>query len=1295
MTNFTLYQRLNPVIKRIRFRRVMLTLTAVLFCFAFVVLAMILLNQSGQLDVRGFWLPLSLVAAMTCVVGWVWACRSVGSTAEVIQKLEQRFPDLDSALMTAAEQSSDRGKPLGFLQQDVLRRVVNHSFANEWKSLIPGWHLFAVPVIGLLAFVSLAAATLFMEVNAVSIPAVEAPLKFSTVATDNSNYEISVEPGNVEVERGKSLLVLARFSEAIPPESFLVYSFFADESTSDPQSEDEPKLEEVRVPMNKSLDDPIFGARIASISKPCNYWVEFAGQQSEQFEVSIFEYPALVRADAELDFPEYTKMENKTVQDVRRVSAVEGTQVELSFFLNKEGTTATLVPKAESDSAGENSIKLVPDSSDPKRMTAQIEMIESSKFELLLVDQDGRENRVPPTLAMNVLKNQLPDLKLTSPRRDVQVSAIEELELAATAWDDFGINSLGVNFSISGKSDNDLVLLEDAAPKKKHLVDHLLEFEELQAAPDELLSYYFWAEDVGPDGEPRRVESDMFFAEVRHFDEIFRQGAAPPAGQPPSGQPGESGENAEKAQELAELQKEIINATWRVVRREKSASVSEVFGEDTALLVESQGEALTKLQEAAAEIEDVNSQAFVEAGLAYMQEAIVHFNEANTANDAGPLKSALTSTQAAYQSLLKLRAREHEVVRSQQQQPGQPGQQAGNRSQQQMEQLNLKEDENRYENEKTAQDSQAATAQQEDRQVLSRLRELARRQEDLNDRIKELQSELDKAESKEEQEEIERRLKSLREQQEQLLRDADDLLDRMQEPENQQRMSEESEQLEQTRENIREASESLEKGDVSQAAAEGTRAQRDLEELRDEFQERTAGQFNEQMRQMRNEAQELEQQQDEIRDELTEADQGRDSSNDSQAPSLPSDEGGTEDLTQRLAEQSEAVQVLRERMKETIEEAETFEPLLAEDLYDTYRKSEVTRPDRALDSARESFERGFTDDARSEQQRAADGVTEMREGIERAAESVLGDETDALQAAEKTLQDLNRELEEELQRARGGGDENVSEGESNEGERGSDGRPNAENESSESELSESGKPSQQQGDQAGSGESEPGAEPSKDRRQPGAGQPGETQGDGNQPTPGQPGQNDQPGKDQQPNEGQQPGQGGGGESEQPDGNRNGEQEPQPGERQPADARQGILDRMGGDDRGGQFNQTGGGGNVDMRQPISGEDFRDWSDRLRDVEEMMSDPDLRSEAAQIRERAREIRREMKKRHSPEPNWDLVKMNVLKPLAELQDRVSEEVLRRTAKDARVPLDRDPVPAEYQDAVRRYYERIGSGQ
>ena len=55
-------------------------------------------------------------------------------------------------------------------------------------------------------------------------------------------------------------------------------------------------------------------------------------------------------------------------------------------------------------------------------------------------------------------------------------------------------------------------------------LSHLIELEALQAKPDQLLSYYFWAEDIDRDGEIRRVDGDMFFAEVRPFEEIFREG---------------------------------------------------------------------------------------------------------------------------------------------------------------------------------------------------------------------------------------------------------------------------------------------------------------------------------------------------------------------------------------------------------------------------------------------------------------------------------------------------------------------------------------------------------------------------------------------------------------------------------------------------------------------------------------------------------------------------------------------------------------------------------------------------
>ena len=98
--------------------------------------------------------------------------------------------------------------------------------------------------------------------------------------------------------------------------------------------------------------------------------------------------------------------------------------------------------------------------------------------------------------------------------------------------------------------------------------------------------------------------------------------------------------------------------------------------------------------------------------------------------------------------------------------------------------------------------------------------------------------------------------------------------------------------------------------------------------------------------------------------------------------------------------------------------------------------------------------------------------------------------------------------------------------------------------------------------------------------------------------------------------------------------------------------------------------------------------------MRDVEEMVEDPALREQVATVRDRARSMRAEFR-RHSKEPNWSLVESMVAQPLLELQDRLREEIAKRESPDALVPIDRDPVPPQYREIVRRYYERLGSGQ
>jgi hypothetical protein len=66
-----------------------------------------------------------------------------------------------------------------------------------------------------------------------------------------------------------------------------------------------------------------------------------------------------------------------------------------------------------------------------------------------------------------------------------------------------------------------------------------------------------------------------------------------------------------------------------------------------------------------------------------------------------------------------------------------------------------------------------------------------------------------------------------------------------------------------------------------------------------------------------------------------------------------------------------------------------------------------------------------------------------------------------------------------------------------------------------------------------------------------------------------------------------------------------------------------------------------------------------------------------------------------RHTLTPNWDMVRDTIGQPLVELRNQVSEELIRRQSQDALVPIDREPVPPQYAEQVRKYYERLGSGK
>src|SRR5437762_2919910 len=239
-----------------------------------------------------------------------------------------------------------------------------------------------------------------------------------------------------------------------------------------------------------------------------------------------------------------------------------------------------------------------------------------------------------------------------------------------------------------------------------------------------------------------------------------------------------------------------------------------------------------------------------------------------------------------------------------------------------------------------------------------------------------------------------------------MLADVDELRQRMERSENQSRLSDARQQLDRTRSDVQRAAEALDNESVPQALSSGTRAQRELQQLSEDFRKRTSGQFADQMRQMRNDARQLAQKQEELAQKL-------EGLADPKQKTL-SDSDERRELAGQLTQQKAGVTNLFNQMRGVSEQSESAEPLLSRQLYDMLRQSNQEELNKSLDFSSELIQRGFLSQAGPFEQRARQNIDELKRGVERAAESVLGDDVEALRLAKRELETLSQQLEREI-----------------------------------------------------------------------------------------------------------------------------------------------------------------------------------------------------------------------------------------------------------------------------------------
>ena len=538
-----LHELLAPVARRYRWLQLGRGLAA---CWALAALLAVTLGAFG-VDHR-FAVP---VVGLLGFVGAAWLGFSCLATQAdprwLAAQIERQHPELKTLLLAALEQRPDANGEFSFLQQRVIAEAVVHGKNLGWNEAVPLRRVLLAQAAQLVAFGVFLAALLGLRTHSIVAAEQRAAAKAVLDA-------VAVTPGDTQIERGETLVVLARFTGKLPPGATLVLGSGTNVAKS--------------IALTKSLADPVFGGTVSEVNEDFHYRVEFGSEKTREFSVKVFEHPKLERADAKLRYPAYTQLPEKTIEDTRRISAVEGSSLGYVLQLNKPVKSARLVPKADGEP-----VALTVDAAKPFATLADFPLVTSQSFLLELVDADGRSNKVSAQFVFDALPNRPPELKLLAPRGDQRVSALEEIRFEAEAWDDFGLRAYGIAWSLGGAEPTLLQLGGSVPAKEKREFSHLLRLEELGAAPDQLVAWFAWADDIGPDGQVRRTATDMYFAEVRPFEEIFRQGEGGEGGEEEP-KPGQKGTRQQQMGKLAELQKQIINATWKLRRQQGTAVMS-------------------------------------------------------------------------------------------------------------------------------------------------------------------------------------------------------------------------------------------------------------------------------------------------------------------------------------------------------------------------------------------------------------------------------------------------------------------------------------------------------------------------------------------------------------------------------------------------------------------------------------------------------------------------------------------------------------------------------------------------
>ena len=613
---------------------------------------------------------------------------------QVALYLEENEPSLEHSVVSALDQGKDASPDLAQrVVQVALERTKKVAYGRRVEQ--SKLYRFAGALTGIV-LLALSSALLGPEhlrhgLSALLLPAVD--------AAEVNPYAISVMPGDVTIPRNSDQIVEAKLAGFDAPEASIFMRSTSAQSFR-------------RLSMLPGLEGG-YEVMLVAVAEETEYFIESTGVRSATFTIEVADLPYVGRMGLTYYYPSYTGLPERTIEDGGDVVALPGTVVELRI----DPTMPTPLGQLLLDNEPAGELTRQDDGSFVTRFTVGT----NDFYSIELARENGEFVPASPEYTIDVLTDQDPSLRFSQPGRDESASPIEEVYVEVNATDDYGIRDVQLVYSVNAGPEDTVAIFDTGGPPLPEIsAGHTLYLEEWQLEPGDLVSYYAIAQDNRTGTANRPVTSDIFFLNIRPFERAYRQGE--------QGGCGGGGQQPEEV--LSELQRQVISATFNLIRQRDSYEPGE-FSENVVSVQLSQARLREKvgtlLQRMANRGLTQTDPGFRDVS-AVLPLAVEAMTKAESDLGDEELRDALPDEQEALRYLQQAEETYERYV-TQQQQGGGGG---GGGSQQAAEdladlfELELDKLQNQYE---TVQRGQREQADNQVDELLEQLQELARRQE--------------------------------------------------------------------------------------------------------------------------------------------------------------------------------------------------------------------------------------------------------------------------------------------------------------------------------------------------------------------------------------------------------------------------------------------------------------------------------------------------------------------------------------------------------------------------------------